>query len=371
MSDVNTSAEGTTVPKKVNYHKVTLENNTKAFLNDNINGTSVYLGGEDKNGKVVIQAKAPVRNAITGKAIKGSNQLLLQNFFEKNKIKNREVITFDQAEKIGCRVKKEAKNLNITITAVYDKEKKSWNQNVIREFPVSEVFSFDEKGTPRNPKGEIALAKLNAERFTKINRNRALLHNEKIDEAKKTQLLTSIVYEHKKAIEFLSVTNGDINAYKEKSIQEEEKKILSDIMPEGSQIPTLDQQKGRAVEEVKRNDEYIASHKSETPVIDATNTTSPVDYLGKYLAACELGAEFVTDKDSQKTVQDTITANMNNALEKNDYDYLQTFGSECSERCKSVMSEFRSKSFEQQRGIKQERTVVQERPEQTVDAITF
>lgn len=371
MSDVATSTtEGTSVPTKKNYHLETLTSNTNTFLNDNNNNTAVYLGGKEKDGKVVIPTNI-IRNAINGNAIRGTNQLILQNYFKKEGIKENEVMTFDQAISNGMLVKKGAKNCNITVKPSFNKEKNEWNPNVIKEFPVSECFSLDNNQKPHSPKGEIALAKLNSERFGKINKARAMYHSDKIEPEKKEDLLTTIAFEHKKAIEFLSVTNGDVEAYKQKSIQPEEQKILDKIMPPNSPIPTLEQQKGRAVNEVKRNEDFIAAHKKEVPVIDATNTTSPTDYLGKYLAACEIGADFVTDKDSQETVKKTIGQNLQNAIDNKNFEYLETFGAECSERCRSVCSEFRSKSFEQQRDKTPERTIVQERPEQTVDAITF
>ncbi|MCQ2600906.1 MAG: hypothetical protein MJ184_06040 [Treponema sp.] len=367
--DVNTSANGTTVPKE-NWHTVAVKANCHSFHDDNVNGTAVYLGGDEKDGKIVISTKPPISNAITGTVIKGSNQILLQNFFEKENIKGREVMTFDQANRIGIRIKKDARNLDITIPPSKDENGK-YKPNVFKEFPVADCFSFDENNKPRSPKGEIALAKLNADRFQKINKYRAMYHSEKATPEQKDNYLTVIAYEHKKAIEFLSVTNGDVKSYKEKSIQPQEQEKLNAIMPEGQAIPTLDQQKGRAVKELENFEKFQAEKKKDTPVIDATNTTSPVDYLGKYLAACEIGAAFVTDKESQEAVQKSISQNVQAEMDKNNFNYLQTFGAECSERCKSVLSEFRSKSYEQQRGQNKERTLEHERPEQTVDAISF
>ena len=370
MSDVVTSADGTTVPKKENWHTVAVKENCSTFHKDNLDGKAVYLGGTEKDGKVVITTKPSIRNAITGNVIKGSNQILLQNFFEKENINGREVMTFDQAEKNGINVKKNARNMDITIYATKD-EQGNYKPNVFKEFPVADCFSFDENKKPRSPKGEIALAKLNSERFGKINKYRAMYHNEKTPEEKKANYLTAIAFEHKKAIEFLSVTNGDVEAYKAKSIQPLEMEKLNELMAKNPTIPTLDQQKGRAVKELKNLEEFQAEKKKDTPVIDATNTTNPVDYLGKYLAACELEAEFITDKDSQEAVQKAISQNVQNEMDKNNFNYIQTFGAECSERCKSVLSEFRSKSYEQQRGQNKERSLEHERPEQTIDEISF
>lgn len=369
MSDVDTTSEGTTVPKK-NPHKEAVLKNINTFLIDNKEGTAVYLGGQEKDGKVVIPTTI-IRNAINGNAIRGTNQLLLQNYFKKEGVKTNEVITFEQAEVNGLKIKKGSKNFNITIKPSFDEKKQEWAPNIIKEFPVTSCFSIGEDGKPKAPNGEIAFAKLNSQRFSKIMRIRSELSRDGITPEKKDERLKAIAYEHKKQIEFLSVTNGDVTAYKEKSVSPEESKMLESIMPSNAEIPTLSQQKGRAVTEVKRNEEYLASHKSEKPVIDATNTTSPADYLGKYLAACSLEADFITDKDSQNTVQNTISQNLQNAIDNDNFEYLETFSAECSERCRAVCSEFRSKSYDQQRGRTPERELIQERPEQTVDAISL
>ena len=89
------------------------------------------------------------------------------------------------------------------------------------------------------------------------------------------------------------------------------------------------------------------------------------------MAACKLEAEFVTDKESQREVQSRISQNLQKNFDENNYDSAFTFGAECEEKAKAVIADFRKQSHEQQRGITNDRTIVQERPEQTVDAISF
>lgn len=95
-----------------------------------------------------------------------------------------------------------------------------------------------------------------------------MYHNEKTPEEKKANYLTAIAFEHKKAIEFLSITNGDVEAYKTKSIQPLEMEKMNELMAKNPTIPTLDQQKGRAVKELKNLEEFQAEKKKDTPVID-------------------------------------------------------------------------------------------------------
>ena len=373
MSDVNTKNEGATVstPKKKNPYTEAVILNCETFMNDNQNGTACYLGGTEKDGKIVIQTKEPIRNAINGNVIKGTNQLILQNAMQNDRFGSREVLTYEQAKAAGVFVKK-GSSINITIPNVKNPETGKW-EGLIGEYPTSACFTKDEKGNYGNGKGELALAKLNSQRFGKINKDRARIYNEKdMTPEKKDKLMKSIAFEHKKQLDYISVTGTqeEVNNYLNKSVTPEEKKILTEITV-NSPTPSLSDQKGRAVNELKREKEFLDSKKQEAPVIDATQTTNPVHYVAKYLAACELNAEFVTDKESQAQVQKQISANCQKNFESNNFDSFFTFGAECSERCKGVLKEFRGKTYEQQRGIQNERPITQERPDHTVDAITF
>lgn len=375
MSDVvNTSNPGTTAPEKKNPYKEAILNNCTELLTANENGTACYLGGTEQNGKVVIKTEKPITNAINGNVIRGTNQIILQNAFRKAGLKDREVVVHDQIERIGIHVKKGSPFVNITLPTSYDvvDGNKVYKPNIIREYPKSSCFVFDEQGKPKNPTAAFALAKLNSQRFDKVKRYRAIAHNAKDKNPELYEkMLESIAWEHKKAIDFLNVTNGNVADYRAKNVQPEEAKYLADIEAKNPNTPTLDQQMRRAYNELKRQEEFLASKAAETPVIDATNTKNPVDYVGKWMAACEIGADFVTDKESQSEIQSRISENLKKSFDANDYDSAFTFGAECQERAKAVISEFRSKSHDQQRGIATERPVVQERPEQTVDAISF
>lgn len=372
MADVDTSTNpGTTAPSNKNPYKEAVLNNCTALRDANENGTACYLGGEERDGKLVIKTQKPITNAINGNEIKGTNQLILQNAFKAAKLKDREVLTFEQAQKNGILIRKNSPNVNITLRPSFNKETNSWNPDLIREFPKSSCFVLDKDGKPMSPAGTFALAKENSERFAKVNKNRAIAHNEKTAPEQKNKLLENNAYEHKRAIDYLSVTGGNVEEYRAKNVQEAEKVFLDAIEARNPDTPTLDQQKGRALASEKRLAEYKKEHASETPVIDATNTRDPVDYVGKYMAACKLEAEFVTDKESQREVQSRISQNLQKNFDENNYDSAFTFGAECEEKAKAVIADFRKQSHEQQRGITNDRTIVQERPEQTVDAISF
>ena len=372
MSDVNTSTNpGTTAPAKKNPYKEAILNNCAALRDANENGTACYLGGTERDGKLVIKTEKPITNAINGNVIKGTNQLIIQNAFKAAGIKDREVVVYEQAEKNGILIKKGSPHVNITLANFFNEKTNSWNPNLIREFPRSSCFALDKDGKPMSPAGNFALAKENSERFSKVNKNRAIAHNEKTSAEYKEKLLESNAWEHKRAIDYLTVTGGNVEEYRAKNVQEEEKSFLAKIEAEHPDIPTLDQQKVGALKSANRLAEWKKEHATETPVIDATNTHDPVDYVGKYMAACKLEAEFVTDKESQKEVQSRISQNLQKNFDENNYDSAFTFGAECEERAKAVISDFRKQSREQQRGIANERPIEQERPEQTVDAITF
>lgn len=389
MSDVNTSTNpGTTAPKK-NPYKEAILNNCTAFRDANENGTACYLGGTERDGKLVIKAEKPITNAINGNEIKGTNQLILQNSFKAAGLKDREVVVFGQAEKNGILIRKNSPYVNITLPTSFNKETNSWNPNLIREFPKSSCFVLDKDGKQMSPAGTFALAKENSERFSKVNKNRAFASNEKTSPEQKNKLLENNAYEHKRALDYLAVTGGNIEEYRQKflflppieeiegisekdynarkEIIEKEKEMLAQLEAKYPTPQTLEQQKYRAYSDEKRLAEYKKEHTTETPVIDATNTHDPVDYVGKYMAACKLEAEFVTDKESQKEVQSRISQNLQKNFDENNYDSAFTFGAECEERAKAVISDFRKQSREQQRGIAVERSVTQERPEQNIE----
>lgn len=367
MSDVNTSTNpGTTAPKK-NPYKEAILNNCTALRDANENGTACYLGGTERDGKLVIKAEKPIINAIDGKVFKGTNQLILQNAFKAAGLKDREVVTLNQAKKNGIFIRKDSPYVNITIKPSYNKETNTWNPDIFSEYPKSSCFVFDKDKKPMSPAGTFALINENRERFSKIDKNRGIIHNEKTSPELKNKLLENNAYEHKRAIDYLTVTGGNVEEYRAKNVQEAEKVFLDAIESRNPNAPTLEQQKGRAFASEKRLAEYKKEHTTETPVIDATNTHDPVDYVGKYMAACKLEAEFVTDKESQKEVQSRISQNLQKNFDENNYDSAFTFGAECEERAKAVISDFRKQSREQQRGITNDRTIVQERPEQNIE----
>ncbi len=390
MSDVNTSTKpGTTAPSKKNPYKEAILNNCNALRDANENGTACYLGGTERDGKLVIKAEKPITNAINGNEIKGTNQLILQNAFKAAGLKDREVLTFEQAQKNGILIRKNSPNVNITLSTSFNKETNSWNPNLIREFPKSSCFVLDKDGKPMSPAGTFALAKENSERFSKVNKNRAFAHNEKTTSEQRDKLLENNAYEHKRAIDYLTVTGGNVDEYRQKflflppieelegiteesynarkKIIEKEKEMLAQLEAKYPTPQTLEQQKYRAYSDEKRLAEYKKEHTTETPVIDATNTHDPVDYVGKYMAACKLEAEFVTDKESQREVQSRISQNLQKSFDENNYNSAFTFGAECEERAKAVISDFRKQSREQQRGVAVERSVTQERPEQNIE----
>lgn len=367
MSDVNTSTNpGTTAPSEKNPYKEAILNNCTALRDANENGTACYLGGIERDGKLVIKTEKPITNAINGNQIKGTNQLIIQNAFKAAGITDREVVVYEQAKLNGIFIKKGSPSVSITLPNFFNEKTNSWNPNLIREFPKSSCFACDKDGKQMSPAGTFALAKENSERFAKVNKNRAIFHDAKTTPEQKDKLLTEIAWEHKRAIDYLTVTGGNVDEYRAK-IQEAEKGFLAEIEANHPDIPTLDQQKGRALKSANRLAEWKKEHATETPVIDATNTHDPVDYVGKYMAACKLEAEFVTDKESQKEVQSRISQNLQKNFDENNYDSAFTFGAECEERAKAVISDFRKQSREQQRGITNERPIVQERPEQNIE----
>ena len=363
MSDnITTSEAGQKTVQ--NTHAYYSKSNAIHFYDDNRDGKAAYLNGTETE-KGVEMNPVCARNAISGRAYRGTNQLLIQN----SQIKEREFITFDQAKNAGTFIRKGSQSIVITIPKEKDKETGEWKPDVIRLFPKSAANNI----------GAIELAKLSEERWGKIALLRAKNEKEQNPE-KKEKTVLAIAHEHLKALDYaeaigkrLDLSSEDIARKVEaitKGINSEEMKVLDSIRKDRT-VPTFDQLCGRAVVESRNNSEHMEKIKAEKgkSEINAVDCHSASEYLGKYLAATAAGARFVTDKKSIEAVQTEINKNLEAEFNKDNYYSAFDFGKEASDRCKEELSAFRAKPREQQLGIEQARAdeYNQERPEQDIE----
>lgn len=336
--------------------------------------TAAYLDGKtnQETGKIELEPKC-IRNAISGRPLTGTNQLIAQNALREAGIEDNEVVTFDQAKDAGTFIRKGSVSFVITLPAEKD-EQGNWKQSIFRMFPKSAAY---------NP-GAITLAKINEERLGKINYLRTKLEKEQNPEIKE-KILTSISYEHLKTYNYInakqkdnSLKNGlndEWKSYAAKNIiNAEEKNVFNSLLE--NQIsknyePGMEQIIGLAVAEENRNQEHQNERNANIGkgIISAENCISGTEYLGKYLAAATKGAVLVTDRESLKAVQEDLNKKLEKEFNKDNFMAAFYIGKDASEICKEELKEFREKSKDQQLGIEvtKEREHVTERPEQNME----
>jgi len=80
-----------------------------------------------------------------------------------------------------------------------------------------------------------------------------------------------------------------------------------------------------------------AADASKESAIDARGETDPDRYLGKYLAATSLQRTFLTDRETQRGVQEKLAASLRTEFGKNNFSEIFKLGNRASEVCKVQM----------------------------------
>lgn len=381
---------------------VTYKNSTQLF-EDVKNGNMPFLGGTKKNQNgqdVKVIKPLTIKNAVTGKILKGTNQLIAQRWAQElissgTKI-NGEILTFEEAKKEGIFLVKGKGNFQINEQG-----------NTYRYF-------FDNSFSEKSAK-YLAAAKYAAQTKGRIENIRRQLENE-TDEAEKTALITRLAYEHRNNIQgniirpvALETAEFGFDAYKskepkkivikEKNGKGEEIEVKKSLEP---QLPKLtkeidDYLKTLPQDELKQFNEIVmkgkdkdgnekklttedlverynnkwfqdsaekyfstvnenALAKSKELTIDARNTHDPKIYLAKYLSACQLAKNnskvtFLTDENSQKAVQDSLVKTMEKDIAEHRHVDVFRIGNEASLSVKDELKNFRSQQYANERTI--------------------
>lgn len=373
---------------------VTYKNSTQLF-EDVKAGNMPFLGGTKKNlnGQDVKEIKPlAIKNAVTGKMLKGSNQLIAQRWAQElikqgEKI-NGDILTFDEAKKEGIFLLKGKGNFQINEQG-----------NTYRYF-------FDNSFSDKSAK-YLAAAKYAAQTKGRIENIRRQLEND-TSEAEKTALITRLAYEHrnyirgniirpaameseefvfdayklKVPIEIISTEKNEKGEEVKKTLEpqlpkltkkiddylnnlpQDELKQFNDIVMKGKDkdgneknLSAEDLVKGFNNKLFQDNAEkYLqtinenARAKSKELTIDARNTHDPKIYLAKYLSACQLAKNnskvtFLTDENSQKAVQDSLVKTMEKDIAEHRHVDVFRIGNEASLSVKDELKNFRSQQY--------------------------
>ena len=92
------------------------------------------------NDVIILTPRPAVRSAASGKVFKGINQLVAQVELDKMNRQDTAVITYEQAQKLGCVIKKGEKSFTVTS---YNKDAPAGTRlTVYHVFPVSAAASY-------------------------------------------------------------------------------------------------------------------------------------------------------------------------------------------------------------------------------------
>lgn len=375
---------------------VTYKNSTQLF-EDVKNGNMPFLGGTKKNQNgqdVKVIKPLTIKNAVTGKILKGTNQLIAQRWAQdlinKGEKINGEILTFEEAKKEGIFLVSGKGNFKINEQG-----------NTYRYF-------FDNSFSEKSAK-YLAAAKYAAQTKGRIANIRRQLDNE-TSEAEKTALITRLAYEHQNYIRgniirpvALETSEFGFDAYKsktpleivakEKNDKGEEIEVKKNLEP---QLPKLTKEideylktlppaeleqfndivmngKDKDGNEKKLTTENLvekyngkffqdnaekffstvnenALSKAKDLTIDARNTHDPKLYLAKYLSACQLAKNnpkvvFLTDENSQKAVQENLVKSMEKDIAEHRHVDVFKIGNEASLSVKDELKNFRSQQY--------------------------
>lgn len=363
-------SENNTSKAKKTFKDTPTFKNAAFFLEENQKGSLPFFKGKEKvrDGKDVIEINPhPVVDALTGRLIIGTNQIISQDIFLKTGEypKNINVITYAQAKANGIKLKKNSPSFTITTR---DKENK---------YNIYKLFS--EKSITDDSLGNLKRAKYSSEVQKRIKvLNRQLEQEE--NEQNKSVILTSLAYAHldnikgnilrPKEIELgaenfrnsseLENRSKEVKEYIDNLPDDVKKQFEEKIMVKNDKIDNSTPEnlvKNYNSEEFektadryfKKAEEYEANRPEQ--VIDARNCVSATNFLAKYEAASTLSkvnpnVKFITDKSTNEKIQNELNVMLEKAFSENNHTKVFSIGREANEVCKQELQNFRSQQFQ-------------------------
>ena len=390
QNNASYDSEGDSMNKnqKNTFNDTPVFKNANLFLEENKKGELPFFAGKEKlkDGKEVIEIKPhPVVDAITGRLVLGTNQILAQDVFLKTGEypANINVITWAEAKANGIQLKKGTPGYTISTKG------KDNSYNIYK--------LFSENAVTENSIGNLNRAKYSAAVKLKIAvLNRQLEQEE--NEQNKSIILSNLAYAHldniqgnilrpkeiqlglekfRQGIELESRTK-EVADYIEnlpKDVKEVFKERIMTVSgkfdnttPEGlvKNYNPLQFEK-RASERLEKAAE-IQKNRPEQ-IIDARNCTNSTTFIAKFAAATSLAkanqnVKFITDKSTNEKIQKDLTATLEKSFSEYSHSKVFSIGEEANEQCRAELKNFRT----QQQAVKQENEIERKKDlDQSID----
>ncbi len=367
--------------KKNTFNDTPVFKNANLFLEENKKGELPFFAGKEKlkDGKEVIEIRPhPVVDAITGRLVLGTNQILAQDVFLKTGEypANINVITWAEAKANGIQLKKGTSGYTISTKG------KDNSYNIYK--------LFSENAVTENSIGNLNRAKYSAAVKLKIAvLNRQLEQEE--NEQNKSIILSNLAYAHldniqgnilrPKEIQLglekfrqgneLEARTKEVADYIEKLPKDVKEVFKERIMtssgkfdnttPEGlvKNYNPLQFEK-RASERLEKAAE-IQKNRPEQ-IIDARNCTSSTTFIAKYAAATSLAkanqnVKFITDKSTNEKIQKDLNATLEKSFSEYNHSKVFSIGEEANEQCRAELKNFRS----QQQAMKSQENEIEKK----------
>lgn len=327
-------------PKKyLKYH-------SELFLKHLDQGKLPFLQGEEIGDNIIIKMKA-VRNAVTGRALTGYQQLLAQDIINtmvgKGELSRMEyeLVTYEQAKEAGTFIKKGAPHF---ILPVYNEKTNSiFNQ----------IYYF-KSGCKEPEKIELANDKVRREAY--IKRLRVRLSNAEkermLTQNEKDELYNMIANAHQAILVYMEAMHQNVSVYRS-SLPKHEQEALRKVeeLEKNKEKKTKEERLQELIKESMerrhRMEDEEARRQEEKPIyFDARKTASYESYLGTVMAAATVDGNVVASKDVINTVVQTLTPVMRQAF--NQFDYMKGFdiGKIMNSKCKENLRDYRRNSID-------------------------
>ncbi len=363
------------------------------FLNAVKNGTAPFLNKSNEDIGIITIKPPLVLNSNTGLPFSGSSQLLAQIYYEKQKMEGEIVTSFAGAKNAGTEIVKNElakKNFVLSDTSLLSEE----NKVLKTRYFMPEACREPEK---------IYAYTLSKQRPQKINEYRDLIrHFENVPNGQKeiADFRIKIAEEHLKelrvkfsskeeqglSLEQISERKDFIKNYFEKlpeKVRDIEKSVFEntfgisiDIEKDysGKNIPekTKKQMEQKLSDFIVKNsmsenklaalskDEYKEQLKNQKEMgnnveIKAVGIKEPEIYLGKYLAACQSNAKFITDEETINAVQKNLEEKLKSNFRFEKYEILKEIGQQAEQISKETT---KTLSFEKAHSNKKSNNLV-------------
>lgn len=354
---------------KKSFNDTPVFRNASLFLEENKKGELPFFAGKEKlkDGKEVIEIKPhPVVDAITGRLVLGTNQVLAQDVFRKTGEypANINIITWAEAKANGIQLKKGTPGYTISTKG------KDNSYNIYK--------LFSENAVTENSIGNLNRAKYSAAVKTKIAvLNRQLEQEENIQN--KSIILANLAYAHldniqgnilrpkeiqlglenfrqgselekrtKEVSEYIENLPKDVKEmFKEKIMTVNGK--FDNTTPEGlvKNYNPLQFEK-RAAEKLEKAAELQKNRPEQ--IIDARNCTSATTFIAKYAAATSLAkanqnVKFITDKSTNEKIQKDLSATLEKSFSEYNHSKVFSIGEEANEQCRTELKNFRTQQL--------------------------